>query len=96
MGKVQVVVDKLRVDKSRVRLAEVQVGDETGSISLRARDSQIDELETLFSVLRKLHSALKITYKQKQPLRSSSTKNYVGSQKGAVLKDKENNTDTGV
>lgn len=47
MGKVQVVVDKLRVDKSRVRLAEVQVGDETGSISLRARDSQIDELETV-------------------------------------------------
>lgn len=63
MGKVQVVVDKLRVDKSRVRLAEVQVGDETGSISLRARDSQIDELETLFSVLRKLQHALKSTNK---------------------------------
>lgn len=45
VGKVEVVVDKLRVDKSRVRLAEVQVGDETGSISLRARDDQIDELE---------------------------------------------------
>ena len=45
MGKVEVVVDKLRVDKSRVRLAEVQVGDETGSVSLRARDSQIDELQ---------------------------------------------------
>ncbi len=45
MGKVEVVVDKFRVDKSRVRLAEVEVGDETGSISLRARDNQIDELE---------------------------------------------------
>lgn len=47
VGKVEVVVDKLRVDKSRVRLAEVQVGDETGSISLRARDDQIDELEAV-------------------------------------------------
>lgn len=45
VGKVTVVVDKLRVDKSRVRLAEVEVGDETGSISLRARDTQIDEIE---------------------------------------------------
>mmetsp|Transcript_23905 Transcript_23905/g.35537 ORF Transcript_23905/g.35537 Transcript_23905/m.35537 type:complete len:554 (-) Transcript_23905:219-1880(-) len=45
VGKVEIVVDKFRVDKSRVRLAEVEVGDETGSISLRARDNQIDELE---------------------------------------------------
>lgn len=45
MGNVDIVVDKLRVDKSRVRLAEVQVGDETGSISLRARDEQIDSLQ---------------------------------------------------
>jgi len=45
VGNVDIVVDKLRVDKSRVRLAEVQVGDETGSISLRARDEQIDALE---------------------------------------------------
>lgn len=43
----ELVVDKFRVDESRVRLAEVQVGDETGSISLRARDSQIDELEKI-------------------------------------------------
>jgi hypothetical protein len=39
-----VVVDKLRVDRSRVRLAEVDVGDETGTVSLRARDEQIDVL----------------------------------------------------
>jgi len=45
VGKVDIVVDKLRVDKSRVRLAEVQVGDETGSIFLRARDEQIDLLQ---------------------------------------------------
>jgi hypothetical protein len=40
-----VVVDKRRVDGSRVRLAEVEVGDETGTVSLRARDEQIDVLE---------------------------------------------------
>eukprot|EP00549_Striatella_unipunctata_P022324 CAMPEP_0118677090 /NCGR_PEP_ID=MMETSP0800-20121206/2424_1 /TAXON_ID=210618 ORGANISM="Striatella unipunctata, Strain CCMP2910" /NCGR_SAMPLE_ID=MMETSP0800 /ASSEMBLY_ACC=CAM_ASM_000638 /LENGTH=582 /DNA_ID=CAMNT_0006572705 /DNA_START=86 /DNA_END=1834 /DNA_ORIENTATION=+ len=45
VGKVNVVVDKLRVDRSRVRLAEVEVGDETGTVSLRARDNQIDVLE---------------------------------------------------
>lgn len=45
VGKVNVVVDKLRVDRSRVRLAEVEVGDETGTVSLRARDEQIDVLE---------------------------------------------------
>ena len=28
VGKIDVVVDKLRVDRSRVRLAEVEVGDE--------------------------------------------------------------------
>ena len=33
------------MDKSRVRLAEVQVGDDSGSISLRARDTQIDMLQ---------------------------------------------------
>ena len=45
MGKVDIVVDKLRVDGSRVLVAEVQVGDTTGSISLRARDDQIDLLK---------------------------------------------------
>lgn len=40
----EVVVDKNRVDGSRVRLAEVEVGDETGTVSLRARDEQIDTL----------------------------------------------------
>eukprot|EP00522_Entomoneis_paludosa_P013716 CAMPEP_0172441126 /NCGR_PEP_ID=MMETSP1065-20121228/1696_1 /TAXON_ID=265537 /ORGANISM="Amphiprora paludosa, Strain CCMP125" /LENGTH=536 /DNA_ID=CAMNT_0013190323 /DNA_START=194 /DNA_END=1804 /DNA_ORIENTATION=- len=44
VGSVQVVVDKFRVDGSRVRLAEVEVGDETGTVSLRARDDQIDLL----------------------------------------------------
>lgn len=44
VGKVLLVVDKKRVDQSRVRLAEVEVGDETGVVSLRARDSQIDLL----------------------------------------------------
>mmetsp|Transcript_3356 Transcript_3356/g.4706 ORF Transcript_3356/g.4706 Transcript_3356/m.4706 type:complete len:627 (+) Transcript_3356:399-2279(+) len=47
VGKVDVVVDKLRVDKSRVRLAEVEVGDETGCVSLRARDDQIDMLQDI-------------------------------------------------
>lgn len=44
VGKVELVVDKYRVDGSRVLVAEVEVGDETGSISLRARDDQIDLL----------------------------------------------------
>lgn len=44
VGKVKIVVDKFRVDGSRVLVAEVEVGDETGSISLRARDEQIDKL----------------------------------------------------
>ena len=44
MGDVNVVVDKHRVDGTRVRLAEVLVGDETGTVSLRARDDQIDTL----------------------------------------------------
>ena len=44
MGKVELVVDKRRVDRSRVLVAEVEVGDGTGSISLRARDEQIDVL----------------------------------------------------
>ena len=44
MGKVRIVVDKRRVDSSRVRLAEVEIGDETGTVSLRARDDQIDTL----------------------------------------------------
>lgn len=39
------VVDKHRVDGSRVRLAEVEVADETGRVSLRARDEQIDLLQ---------------------------------------------------
>lgn len=38
-------MDKNRVDGSRVRLAEVEVGDETGCVSLRARDDQIDVLQ---------------------------------------------------
>jgi hypothetical protein len=47
VGKVEIVVDKSRVDGSRVRLAEVEVGDETGSVSLRARDDQIDALQQI-------------------------------------------------
>lgn len=47
VGKVNIVVDKLRVDRSRVRLAEVDVGDETGTVSLRARDDQIDLLQEI-------------------------------------------------
>ena len=47
VGSVEVVVDKLRVDGSRVRLAEVEVGDETGTVSLRARDDQIDLLNEI-------------------------------------------------
>ena len=42
-----IVVNKHRVDGSRVRLAEVEVGDDTGTVSLRARDEQIDMLEEI-------------------------------------------------
>jgi hypothetical protein len=45
IGTVNIVVDKHRVDRSRVRLAEVEIGDETGTVSLRARDEQIDILQ---------------------------------------------------
>jgi len=55
VGKVDLVVDKVRVDKSRVRLAEVEVGDETGTVSLRARDDQIDIIE---EVSRKKNGAI--------------------------------------
>jgi hypothetical protein len=49
VGKVELVVDKYRVDGSRVLIAEVDVGDETGVISLRARDEQIDLLRKVSS-----------------------------------------------
>jgi len=49
VGNVNIVVDKRRVDGSRVRLAEVEIGDETGTVSLRARDEQIDVLEDVSS-----------------------------------------------
>jgi hypothetical protein len=35
------------VDGSRVRLAEAEIGDETGTVSLRARDEQIDVLQDI-------------------------------------------------
>jgi len=44
---VRLVVNKNRVDGSRVRLAEVEIGDDTGTVSLRARDEQIDMLEEI-------------------------------------------------
>ena len=44
VGKVELVVDKYRVDGARVLVAEVEVGDATGAVSLRARDAQIDLL----------------------------------------------------
>ena len=49
MGEINLVVDKRRVDQSRVRLAEVEIGDETGTVSFRARDEQIDLLEKIRS-----------------------------------------------
>jgi len=49
VGDINLVVDKRRVDQSRVRLAEVEIGDETGAVSLRARDEQIDLLERIRS-----------------------------------------------
>ena len=45
MGKINLVVDKMRVDQSRVRLAEVEIGDETGTVTLRARNEEIGLLE---------------------------------------------------
>jgi replication factor A1 len=42
-------VEKTRVDKSQVRLAECEVGDETGIVSLRARDDQISLLQEISS-----------------------------------------------
>lgn len=44
---VNIVVEKVRVDKSQVRLAECEVGDETGTVSLRARDGQISLLQDI-------------------------------------------------
>lgn len=37
----------MRVDKSQVRLAECEVGDETGTVLLRARDGQISLLQEI-------------------------------------------------
>ncbi len=47
VGKFEVVVDKYRVDGSRILVAEVEVGDDSGSISLRARDEQINLVREL-------------------------------------------------
>ncbi len=47
VGNINIVVEKTRVDKSQVRLAECEVGDETGMLSLRARDEQISMLEEI-------------------------------------------------
>jgi hypothetical protein len=49
VGKVEIVVDKRRVDGTRVLVAEVEVGDDTGSMSVRARDGQIDLLRNIAS-----------------------------------------------
>ena len=49
LDKIDLVVDTFRVDHSRVRLAEVHLGDETGMISLRARDDQISFFQGLLS-----------------------------------------------
>ncbi len=47
MGNIKIVIEKTRVDRSQVRLAECEVGDETGTVSLRARDDQIDLLQQI-------------------------------------------------
>jgi len=47
VGDINIVVEKTRVDKSQVRLAECEVGDETGTLSLRARDDQINILQEI-------------------------------------------------
>lgn len=47
VGKFEVVVDKGRVDGSRILVAEVEVGDDSGSLFLRARDEQIDLVRKL-------------------------------------------------
>ena len=47
VGKSEVVVDKGRVDGSRTLVAEVEVGDDSGSLFLRARDEQIDLVRKL-------------------------------------------------
>jgi hypothetical protein len=49
VGDINIVVEKTRVDKSQVRLAECEVGDETGTLSLRARDEQISILQEISS-----------------------------------------------
>lgn len=46
---INIVIEKTRVDRSQVRLAECEVGDETGTVSLRARDEQIDLLQNISS-----------------------------------------------
>jgi hypothetical protein len=47
VGNIRVVVEKTRVDMSQVRLAECEVGDETGTVSLRCRDNQIATLQEI-------------------------------------------------
>lgn len=47
VGNVKIVVMKTRVDKSQVRLAECEIGDESGVVSLRARDDQIQLLQEI-------------------------------------------------
>ncbi len=47
VGEIKIVIEKTRVDRSKVRLAECEVGDETGTVSLRARDDQIDLLQQI-------------------------------------------------
>lgn len=44
VGRVNVVVNKRQADGSHIRVADVEVGDETGTVFLRARDEQIDIL----------------------------------------------------
>ena len=46
MGNVEVVVDRYRVDGTRLLLAEALVGDETGSIYLRIQENNIELLRS--------------------------------------------------
>jgi len=47
VSEIDVVFCKTRVDGTQVRLAEILVGDESGCVSLRARDQQIDLLKAV-------------------------------------------------
>ena len=65
------------------------------NVKVEKDDDVIETDDSLFSVLRKLHSALKILTTKLLVLRVSSTEIHVGNQKTLERKDTEISTDSG-